>query len=434
MSGGNLAGAVVAAVLLAAPPAVGAPGAMLRDRLPNGLTLIVRENPAAPVVAVSLLVRVGSGWERESNAGITNLLQQVMVKGTQRRSALEIAEAAEGMGGSVSASADMDFSEIGGSALARHWRALLDLVADVALQPALATTEIEGERRLVLSTIRTRADQPFQRALEVLRERLYGSHPYALPSLGRPEVVARLDREALLEHHRRYYRAGRTVVSVSGQLSAPEVAAEIARLFAAMPPGEGEAAAPSPVASVRAERAIVRHAAAQAQVLAGVLAPPMDHGDYAAVKVLSTALGGGMAGRLFTELRDRQGLAYSTGAFYPSRAGRGMLVAYLGTAPGNAEKAEEGMRMEIARLGQERLSAAEVSRAKAYLLGQFALDRRTNARLAWYQAFFEAAGVGHDFAERYARAVEAVTADDLQRVARVYLAAPTVVSLRPPGQ
>lgn len=432
MSGGSLAGCALVAVLLAVPTAVGAQGAVLRERLPSGLTVIVRENPAAPVVAVSLLVRVGSGWERESNAGITNLLQRVMVKGTERRGALEIAEAAEGIGGSVSASADTDVSEIRGSALARHWRELLELVADVALRPALAPAEIEGERRLVLSAIRTRADQPFQRAMDALRERLYGSHPYALPGLGRPEVVARLGREALLEHHRRYYRAGRTVVSVSGQLLAREVAAEVARLFATMLPGEGEAAAPSPVTAATAERAIVIHPAAQAQVLAGVLAPPMDHPDYAAVKVLSTALGGGMAGRLFSELRDKQGLAYSTGAFYPSRAGRGMLVAYLGTAPGNVEKAEEGMKAEIARLGRERLRAEEVSRAKAYLLGQFALDRRTNARLAWYQAFFDAAGVGHDFAERYARAVEAVSADDLQRVARAYLAAPTVVTLRPP--
>jgi len=173
---------------------------------------------------------------------------------------------------------------------------------------------------------------------------------------------------------------------------------------------------------------------AQAQILAGGPAPALTDPDYPAVKVLSAVLGGGMAGRFFSELRDKQGLAYSTGAFYPSRVGRGVLVAYLGTAPANAEKAEEGIRKELARLGREALGAEEVARARTYLLGQFALDRRTNARLAWYQAFFESAGVGHDFAERYARAVEAITAEDVQRVARAYLGLPTVVSLRPPGQ
>jgi len=216
---------------------------VLRQRLPSGLTILVRENPAAPVVAVSLLVRVGSGWERPGTSGVTNLLQQVMVKGTERRGALEIAETAEGIGGSVSASAETDFSEIRGSALARHWRELLELVADIALRPALAASEIEGERRVVLSAIRSRTDQPFQRALETLMEQVYGGHPYALPSLGRREVVARLGREDLLEHYRQHYRAGRTVVSVSGQVAAREVAAEIARLFASMPAGEGEAAA-----------------------------------------------------------------------------------------------------------------------------------------------------------------------------------------------
>jgi predicted Zn-dependent peptidase len=432
---GCLTGYALSAILLASTPAGGAEEIpVLRQRLPSGLTILVRENPAAPVVAVSLLVRVGSGWERPASSGITNLLQQVMVKGTERRGALEIAETAEGIGGSVSASAEADFSEIRGSALARHWRALLELLADIALRPALAASEIEGERRVVLSAIRSRTDQPFQRALETLMEQVYGGHPYALPSLGRREVVARLGREELLEHYRQHYRAGRTVVSVSGQVAAREVAAEIARLFASMPAGDGEAAAVVPVAPAAAERTIVTHPAAQAQVLVGVLAPPLSHPDYAAMKVLSTALGGGMAGRLFRELRDKQGLAYSTGAFYPSRVGRGVLVAYLGTAPANAEKAEEGIRKELARLGREALGAEEVARARTYLLGQFALDRRTNARLAWYQAFFESAGVGHDFAERYARAVEAITAEDVQRVARAYLGLPAVVSLRPPGQ
>lgn len=424
---------VLAGVLL--PAAAGAAGGtVLRQRLDSGLTVLVRETEAAPVVAVSVLVRVGSGSERPETAGITNLLQQVLPKGTEGRSALEIAEIAESIGGSVSASSETDFSEIRGSALARHWRALLGLVADVTLRPALSVSEIDGERRLVLSAIRSRGDQPFQRALETLQERLYGSHPYALPALGRREVVAALGRDDLLAHYRRHYRAGRTVVSVSGQVAAREVAAEVARLFAAMPPGEGDGVAVAPPAQASGDRTLVSHPAAQAQVLAGVLGPPMGHPDYAAVKVLATALGGGMAGRLFREIRDRRGLAYSTGAFFPSRMARSMLVAYLGTAPANAPRAEEAMREEIGRLAREALSPEEVARAKAYLLGQFALDRRTNSRLAWYQAFFEGAGVGHDFAERYVEQVDAVTAADLERVARLYLGSPTVVRLEPPAQ
>ena len=428
-----LAAALLTALALAGPARAAEP-VVLSERLPGGLTILVRENPSAPVVAVSVLVRVGSRWEREDNSGITNLLQQVLVKGTQTRSALDIAEAAEDVGGSVSASGDTDTSEIRASGLSRHWRKVLELIADVTLRPSLPEPEIEAERRVTQSALRSRADQPFQRAYDTLMERVYGPHPYSRTALGRPAVVARLDRPALLEHYRAFYRAGRTVVSVSGEVSAPEVAAEVRRLFADMPPGEGTVTEPSVAPATTPWRMLVTHPAAQAQVLAGAVGPPIAHRDYAAVKVLSVALGGGMAGRLFTELRDKQGLAYSTGALNPSRVQPSVFIAYLGTAPDNAERAEDGMRRELERIGREAVTPDELARAKAYLLGQFALDRRTNARLAWYQAYFESAGVGHDFARRYVRAVEAVSADDLLRVARAYLGAPTFVSLRPPAR
>ncbi len=408
-----------------------AAGAVLKDRLSNGVTVLVRDNPAAPVVAVSVLVRVGERWEREDNAGITNLLQQVMTKATTGRSASDVAEAAERLGGSLTAAGDTDFSEIRGVALARHWRRLLELVADVTLRPALDPAEVETERRAILTAIRNRTDQPFQRAFDTLKQRLYGEHPYAIPSLGRPAVIERLSRQDLLDHYRRYYRGGRVIVSVSGQVVASEVRTAVGRFFGALPPDEGEPDPSGPSARPALDRVIVIHPASQAQVLAGFLGPPITHPDYAAVKVLSTVLGGGMSGRLYSELRDRQGLAYSTGAFYPSRVSEGMLVAFLGTAPANAERAEQGVRRELERIRVEGVPEEEMARAKAYLLGQFALDRRTNARLAWYQAFFEAAAVGHDFDERYARAVAAVTVGDLGRVARTYLASPTVVSLRP---
>jgi len=141
-----------------------------------------------------------------------------------------------------------------------------------------------------------------------------------------------------------------------------------------------------------------------------------------------------MAGRLFTEVRDKRGLAYSTGGAYPSRRGPGVLYTQLGTAPANQTRAEAAMLGELERIRRDPVSPAELARAKAYLLGQFALDRRTNARLAWYDAFFEALGVGIDFPDRYVRAVEAVTAEDVQRVARTYLTAPTIVTLGPVAQ
>lgn len=405
-----------------------------REKLPSGLTVLVRENTSTPVAAASLFVRVGSRWETEQDAGISHLLQQVLVKGTTTRSALEIAETAEGLGGGISASADVDFSELRATALARNWKKMIELMADVALRPTLPDAEIDGERKAMLTALRSRQDQPFPLAMDTVMSRVYGDHPYGRPVLGRPAALERIDRAALVAYHQRFYRAPRMILAVSGDVSAPEVMAEVARRFATAAAGEGEPEPTLPAAVARADRTVLVRPAAQAQVLVAFLAPPTSHPDYAAVKVLTTALGGGMAGRLFTEVRDKQGLAYSTGGAYPSRRGPGVLYMQLGTAPANQARAEAAMLGELERIRRDPVNPGELNRAKAYLLGQFALDRRTNARLAWYDAFFEVLGVGPDFADRYARDVEAVTADDLLRVARTYLAAPTIVTLGPTAQ
>jgi len=403
----------------------------VRTRLPNGVTVLVNENPAAPLVAVSLFVRVGARWEKEEEAGVTNLLQQLLVKGTANRSALEIALAAEAIGGAIGASSDADFSQVEGTALARHWRALLELMADVALRPSLPPAELEGERRLILSAIRTRQDQPHALALDTLLARVYGGHPYGRPPLGSPVTLARLDRAALRAHHERYYRAERMILSVSGDVSRDDLVRQAALLFNDASPGDGGAHAMPPAVPTWPGRVSVARPSAQTQVVMGFLAASVANPDYAPLKVLATALGGGTGGRLFTELRDKQGLAYSTNAQYPSRAGPSYVLTQMGTAPVNAVRAEEAMRREIERIRDEGVSEQEVDRARSYLLGQFTLDRRTNARLAWYAGFFESIGVGYDFARSYVRAVEAVSVGDVRRVARAYLRSPAAVSVGP---
>jgi predicted Zn-dependent peptidase len=170
----------------------------------------------------------------------------------------------------------------------------------------------------------------------------------------------------------------------------------------------------------------------QAQVLIASLGPPLTDADYPAVRLLGTVLGGGMAGRLFADLRDRRGLAYTVGTLGTFRTGPSFLVTYMGTAPGNVEAAEAGVLAELERIRDEPVSERELARAKAYLLGNLAMDRRTSARHAWYLAFFEVIGAGWDFPERYARAVETVGVADLRRVAQRYLGQPTVVVVQPP--
>jgi predicted Zn-dependent peptidase len=377
-------------------------------------------------------VRAGSLFETPETVGITNFLHRVMLRGTSRYNALQLTEAIEDLGGSLDASGDVEYGEVRGTALARSWEDLLKLMAEVALRPTLPDEEVERERRLIQSAIQTRGDTPFQRAFDSLLVDLYGPHPYAWPSIGRRESIERIDRAALRSHYAAIYRPDRMVLAVSGHLETGKVVRAAERLFRS-PAVSGAPMAPgSARATARHERRVVERPVQQAQVMVGYLGPALDQPDYAAVRVLGTVLGGGMSGRLFTELRDKRGLAYSVGMLGTFRTGPSFLVTHMGTAPPNAEAAEAGVLSEIDRIRAEQVSERELARAKAYLLGNLAMDRRTNARHAWYMAFFEITGAGWDFPDRYARAVEAVTAEDIARAARQYLVQPTVVVVQPP--
>src|SRR5439155_708029 len=321
-SRGSLARLGLVLALVGIPGAAAAqPPGITRHLLPNGMTVIVRENPAAPVVTASLQVRAGSRFETPEMAGITNFLLRTMIRGTSRRSATELAEAAEEIGGSLDASGEVESAEIRGEALARHWEGLLGLIAEVALEPSFPGEEIERERRLILSQIKTRAETPFTLSLDALLRELYGSHPSAWPGLGLPSAVGRFARGELVAHYRAVFQAERVVLAVSGQVSHARVVRTSERLFAKLP-----------------------------------------------------------------------------------RSGAGA--------------AEAGLLAELERIRQAPVGREELARAKAYLLGNFALDRRTNARQAWYLAFFEVIGAGWDFPERYAQALDAVTAADVEAAAQ----------------
>ena len=401
------------------------------SKLDNGVTVMVRENRVAPVVAIALLLRMGSRWETPANAGISNFTHAVMVKGTTKRSGGEIADTVADLGGKISAAGEVDYSGIQATALARFWRELLGITAELALSPALSPAEVDRERDWLLSRLQRRRDNAPARAFDEFYATIYAGHPYGLPNLGTRESLARIDHAALVAWYRAFYRPERMTLVVSGQVTAAEVVAEARRLFGglpATPPAPEPRIAPP---SAPARRVVIGASAQQTQILAGGVAPSLDHPDHAAVKVLSTILGGGMAGRLFVELRDKSALAYTAAAYYDPVREPGALVLYLGTAPENAAKAEQALLEEVRKIRDVPVSAEELARAKGYLLGRYAMDRRTNERLAWYLAFYEVEGVGRDYPERYRRQVEAVTAADVQRAARTYLGSLSSVVLGP---
>ena len=421
-----------ALLLLCAGPACAQTAEPVRQtRLPNGLTVIVRENAVAPVVALSLQVRMGTRWETVDTAGISNFLMAVMVKGTAKRNGSELAEAVAALGGKISAYGEADYSEIRASALSRFWRELLALTAELALEPRLAKEEVDRERDWLLSRVQRRLDNAPSRAFDELFALLYLPHPYGLPVLGTRASLPRIDHAAIVARYRQFFRPDSMVLTMSGQVNADEALAEIRRLFGAMPAvgPAPEPSNPTPTQSVR--RRVIEQPAQQTQILMGGLAPPLDHPDHATVKVLSTILGGGMAGRLFAELRDKRALAYTATSFYEPVKETGALVLYLGTTPETAAKAEQALLAEVERIQREAVSDEELRRAKQFLLGRYAMDRRTNERQAWYLAFYDVERVGTSYPARYRLAVQGVTPSDIQRAAQTYLGTLTTVVLGP---
>ena len=187
-----------------------------REQLGNGLTVLVRENPVAPVVAVSLMVKTGTWWETPTNNGISNFVHAVMVRGTTQRSGSQLAEAIAALGGKISASGEVDYSEIRASALSRFWRELLGFTAELALTPKLASGELDGERDWIMGRIQKRRDSAPSRAFDEFFAALYGPHPYSLQVLGTPESLRRIDHAALADWYRRSYRPERMTLTVSG--------------------------------------------------------------------------------------------------------------------------------------------------------------------------------------------------------------------------
>jgi predicted Zn-dependent peptidase len=421
----------VVALLVLLVPAAGAAQTVTRMQLPNGLTVLVRENPEAPVVAYSLMVRMGTRTETPDNAGISNLLQQMLVRGTEKLDGEQIAEAADRMGGGIDAYGDSDYSEITATALSRNWQEMLELIGDCVLRPTLPDGTVQAVRNFLVRQIRNRGDKPFDVAADRMRAGLFGSNPYAWDPLGRRVSVEKLDRAALIAYYRRFYVPGQMVLAVSGDVKSADVMAHVQRIFGTMAPGKVEMPAVPAPPPMAASREMVVVPGAQAQILMGTLAPSLTDPDHPPLKVLTALLGGGMASRFFSELRDQQALAYTTLAVYPSRIDTSAFVAILGTAPENVPKAEPALVQQLERIRNQAASDDEVAVARAYVVGSQAMDRRTNARQAWYLAFYETAGVGYEFLDRYAAAVKNVTPADVQRVAKKYLNVVRTVVVQP---
>ena len=394
--------------------------------LDNGITIVFAENPVADLVAGRIfLKKAGSCWDSPAKVGLSHLLATVIMKGTQYRSSLEIAETVESIGASLGADAASDYWLISLKTVVADFPEILALAAEILRYPTFPKTEVELEKRLVLQSIRSQQEQPFNVAFNQLRQSMYADHPYGSSILGTEESVPTLTQQDVVEYHQAYFRPDNLVISLSGRLSLETAVNLINDIFGSWEIPHRSLIAPTlPVLNAQPYPRVTAQETQQSIIMLGYLGAGVKSEDYAPLKLLSTYLGNGLSSRLFVELREKRGLAYDVSAFYPTRLGSSQFVMYMGTAPDNTEIAIEGLKTEAERLCQQTLVKYELTAAKNKLLGQYALGKQTNGEIAHLFGWYETLGLGLPFDSDFQEQVSQVTAADAQRVAQTYLQSP----------
>lgn len=441
---------IVALLLGTAFPASGpavwgaAPGAALLrvHRLPNGLRVVIKDTPGTGLVAAALLVGAAPRFEEPEQAGISVLVREVALQGTTSRTAGQIAGVMESVGGSLRALTGVDNTQWTTLTRPQHVDLALELIADLVTNAGLTAGAIESQRRIGLSRLRQQQDSPQSRAVDLALSHLYRFHPYGTPILGTADSVAGLTRDQLVSYYQTYYTAPNMVLAIAGDLRAPVAFAKAARAFAGLRgsplPRRARlrrvvepALTPRPSASIEVREA---QRTAAAWIAISYMGVRIGHRDWAPLQVLSAILGGGGSSRLFLEIRDRQGLVYSIGAGFSTRAAAAPVFLTAGTEPANAARVVQGILDEIERLRTVPVPAEELVRGRNRVIGVLSIDQEDLRQQAFYPAWFELLGVGPSFTTRLAEVIGRVSAADVQRVARLYLTNATVAVVLPAGQ
>lgn len=391
--------------------------------LPNGLTLLVSEKRALPIVTVQVLIKAGSVLEPQDKAGLANLAAELLTRGTKSRSALEISEAIEFVGGSLGSGGGVDSASASLTVLKKDLDLGLDLLADILLNPVFAEEEIRRKVNETLAAIRKKQEEPGVVAEEALEALIFGDHPYGRPLEGTEESLKRITRRDLRAFHGTYYRPERTIVAVVGDVGVEEIVAKFKALFSAWERGEvPEPVLPSPPPLDGLKVKKVNKSLTQANIALGHLGISRENPDFYAVQVMNYILGsGGFASRLMTNIRDEKGWAYDISSHFVARLQPGSFVVSLQTKNENAQPAIEEILKEIERIREEPVADQELADAKAYLIGSFPLRLDTNAKIANLLTSIELFGLGLDYVERYPELIQRVTKEDVLRVARKYL-------------
>ncbi len=390
--------------------------------LANGLQVIAVSHHEQPAVSLRLIVRAGAAQDPDNRPGVAALAATLLDQGTTTRSAEQIADSIDSIGGAMGTGAGSDLSYIQAIVMKDSLGVGLDLVSDIAQHPVFAKEEIERQRQQSLSGMRVSYDDPQFLANVVFDRLVYGFHPYGRPQSGTPEALAAVTRDDLLAFHRKWFGANNGILAIVGDVTPDEAFAGAERAFGGW--AKITAAPDTPVDPPQPTRRVViidKPGAVQTEIRVGNIAISRKNADYMAMDLAAKVLGGEGANRLHRVLRSERGLTYGASADFNALKQSGDIVAQTNT---RSETTGETLRLmidEVWKLIRDRVGDRELQGAQEYLTGSFPLTIETPSQIALQilnAVFF---GLNMNDLQTYRERVNAVSVDDVQRVARNYL-------------
>ncbi len=388
------------------------------ERLPSGATIVVREETAAPLFAIRAAFAGGVRYETEDTNGLTALLSHVITRGTRTHDAEEISHLVDSLSGSLGAQAGRNSVSLRGEFLSRHFDRAFALFADCLLSPTFPEAEFDRERKLLLQDILAREDNLAGLTHDLFARTLYQRHPYRFPTFGQHQSVEQLAPEALREYHERYHHPAQMTLCVVGDVKADRVLSLAWDVFGKPSGSAGRAPeipTEPPVDQPRSAKHVLNRA--QSHLMLGFRGVRVTDPERHALELLSTVLSG-QGGRLFVELRDKRSMAYSVSSFTVEGVDPGYFAVYIATNPQKLDAALEGIRAELSRARDEKISPSELARAQQHLIGTHEIGLQRNAARAALLALDHCYGIGLENFLRYAERISSVTADEVQAIAR----------------
>ncbi|MDQ6765897.1 MAG: insulinase family protein, partial [Verrucomicrobiota bacterium] len=395
-------------------------GDIQRIELSNGLRLLVREDPRLPLIAITAVFRGGLLAETRETNGITHLMAKMLLKGTTSRTAEQIADTIESVGGSIGTDSGNNSFNVSLDVTQPDLRLAGELLADVLLNATMPEPALAREKDVALAAIKDEEEQLTSVARNILREALFAQHPYALRTKGAEAAVEKLTRSDLLAFRDQYLVARNGVISVFGNVKAADVRELFEQTLATMKPGELALSQIRPSAPIH-EVAEVESLKEKSQcvLMVGFRGADMFSKDRYALELIDEA-SSDLGSRFFLRIREQMGLAYYVGSSQMQGLVPGMFAFYLGTDPQKLVPVKKALLEEIGKLAADGLTSEELRRAKKKMIGQQQISNQSNDTLGYMSALDELYGLGFDYYKTLEREVEAVTLEEVKRVATKY--------------